>query len=213
MSVSYQVTIEGRPLPVSGDLSAMGELIETDILAQWYDNDASQTGMLIYRKSDTVRFTDTVLDWSYTELIESVLKNYPVSGTRTSGTRFTALGSYWTASAEIGFWGYFYASTAPYSGTWLRIIANTTTYLDINGTIPTGANRVAICDRDGMRFSTTIGAKEGFYGVHFSTKIVKTIPSDGSFRYFGLVHKIVVRENWTNEVFVPGGTVNNGWAG
>lgn len=206
----YSIVITTRPLPVSPDFSAIGELIETVLLAQWYDRDSTGNDFDVVRTSDTVRATDTVaVDTA--ELIESVLKGTAITGTRTSATRFTRTAGTWVASGADGFWAYFYVSTAPYSGTWLRVAANTTTYLDVDGTIPTSANRVALCDRAGIRHAVSIGAQEGFVGTYFQTTITKAVPTDGAFRYFGLMHRVAVRENWTNESFAPGGTVGNGW--
>ena len=205
----YDLKMESRPIYTSQDEVIVGELLSVDCRCEFRDDAELDNGFDVELRSDTDRFTESV-DVDTNQQFVSNVKSAAVTGT-VSTIFFTRSSGEWVTGSLVGGWGYFYVSTAPGSGSWIKIFGNNTTFIIAVSNLPSGCNRVAISARPYFRHNTQLIPKEGFFGTFFSLLLTKRISQSGFFKWFGHDSKIIPRPEIEAESLTGGGAITTGW--
>jgi hypothetical protein len=205
----YLFTLISRPL--SPDLTGrlVSEVLDVDVLSRWREVDATDIDYDITISSDADRHTAV----SAYDTGETVLNNQAgagIAGTRTGDTVFTRTAGTWTASSLKGYYVYSYVGTDPFTGTWNRVLSNTTSAVTITGTLHAAANTIKLVDRAAFKTLIQIVPQEGIYGRFFQYRIDKKIPTTGDFKFDGCNIRIL-KTNIDPEFIAGTGAIANGW--
>lgn len=209
--MKYNLELQSRHIFADQKRSSVAELYEAVGHVVLSDDIESNRGFDFTFYSDNQR-SKAAVAFDEDESIRCDVKGTEIAGTRTSDTVFTRTSGTWTASALIGYRVWAYVSGAEESGAWFNVLSNTTTAITLTaGSVLTAAcTRIKLQARPTIRHNVKLELQCGFFGSFFKYKFVKTMPSDGNFKWLGM-DLYCVATGLEPEFVAGSGTVEPGW--
>lgn len=207
----YNLEIQSRHLYVSEKRDSVAELVEAVGHVEFGDDIESDKGFDFTLYSDAQR-SKVVVEYDEDEVNKSDVKGTEIAGTRTSDTVFTRTSGAWVANELVGYRVWTYVSGNEEGGAWFNVLSNTTSAITlIAGSVLTAScTRIKLQARPNIRHNVKLELQSGFLGSFFKYKFVKTMPSDGNFKWSGM-DLTCVPTNLEPEFIAGSGTVDPGW--
>jgi hypothetical protein len=207
----YNLEIQSRHIYASAKRDSVAELIEAVGHVEFGDDVESDKGFDFTIYSDAQRSKISV-EYDEDEVVKSDVKGTEIAGTRTSNTVFTRTSGTWVANALIGYRVWAYVSGAEEGGGWFNVLSNTTTAITLvsGSSITASCTRIKLQAKPDIRHNVKLQLQSGFYGSFFKYKFIKTIPTDGNFKWSGMDLNCIVT-NLEPEFVAGSGSVEPGW--
>jgi hypothetical protein len=207
----YDLEIQSRHIFADDKRASIAELYEAIGHVELSDDIESNRGFDFTFYSDSQRHKATVA-FDEDESIRCDVKGTEIAGTRTSDTVFTRTSGVWVTNALVGYRVWAYVAGAEESGAWFNVLSNTTTAITLTSgsVLTTGCTRIKLQARPAIRHNVKLELQTEFFGSFFKYKFIKTMPTDGNFKWLG-IDLFCVRTNLEPEFVAGSGAVEPGW--
>lgn len=105
----------------------------------------------------------------------------------------------------------FYNSSTPNDVTWLNVVSNSATQINVDGDIPVGTDRVRLIALPLIRTNIEFTPEADFGGTYFQYTLTKKIPLDGFFKWYGVEIQCIPRPSIGFDNLTGGMPVKNVW--
>ncbi|MFW6244833.1 MAG: hypothetical protein ACOC36_03005 [Fibrobacterota bacterium] len=133
-----------------------------------------------------------------------------ISGSLTFSHVFQRSSGSWTKDLA-GWKACFYNSQTPDEIAWLNVVSNSSVAINCDGDIPVGSDRVRLIALPLIRTNIAFTPEADFGGTYFQYTLMKKIPLDGYFKWYGVEVQCIPRPSLSFDNLTGGMPVENAW--